>query len=198
MGLHFDNSETRTVADREAALFAALPDFLGEATAAAPGLAQWLDGIDLHRMNSRAALAKLPVLRKPELMQFQADNPPFGGFVDQRALKHGRVSPVARPGMGAAGPRSSDPWWGCVCALYAAGIRPGDIVHNCFSYHMTPGGFLVDAGARTLGCLCFPPAPATRTCRSMQPPLSSPRSTAGTPDFLKVILDRATELEKDV
>ena len=104
--------------------------------------------------NSRAALAKLPVLRKPELMAFQAGDPPFGGFVDPSALKHGRVflspGPVWEPqGLG------PDPW-GCVRALYAAGIRPGDIVHNCFSYHMTPGGFLVDEGARALGCMVFP------------------------------------------
>ncbi len=196
MGLHFDNSETRKVADREAALFAALPDFLAEATAAAPGLAQWLDGIDLYRVNSRAALAKLPVLRKPELMQFQADNPPFGGFVDQRALKHGRVflspGPIWEPqGLGI------DPF-SSARALYAAGIRAGDIVHNCFAYHMTPGGFVIDEGARALGCLVFPAGTGNTDMQVDAAAALKPKVYTGTPDFLKVILDRAAELGKDV
>ena len=106
MGLHFDNSETRKVADREAALFAALPDFLAEATAAAPGLGQWLDGIDLYRVNSRAALAKLPVLRKPELMQFQADEPALRWLCRSTRPETRTRFSLAGAAMGAAGPRS--------------------------------------------------------------------------------------------
>jgi len=196
MGAHFDSSETRSAAQREAALFAALPDFLAEATAAAPGLAQWLDGIDLGGIDSREALATLPVLRKPELMQFQAANPPFGGFADPRALKHGRVflspGPIWEPqGLG------PDPF-SSVRALYAAGIRPGDIVHNCFAYHMTPGGFVIDEGARALGCLVFPAGTGNTDMQVDAATALKPKVYTGTPDFLKVILDRAAELGKDV
>ncbi|MGE0280977.1 MAG: phenylacetate--CoA ligase family protein [Rhizobiaceae bacterium] len=196
MGLHFDSSETRRVTDREAALFAALPDFLAEATAAAPGLAKWLDGIDLSRVNDRAGLAKLPVLRKADLMQFQAADPPFGGFVDQRALKHGRVflspGPIWEPqGLG------SDPF-SSARALHAAGIRAGDIVHNCFAYHMTPGGFVIDEGARAMGCLVFPAGTGNTDMQVDAAAALRPKIYAGTPDFLKVILDRAAELGRDV
>jgi len=196
MGLHLDTSETRSAKDREAALFAALPDFLAEATAAAPGLKQWLDGIDLGRIDSRAALAKLPVLRKPDLMQYQAANPPFGGFVGQRALKHGRVflspGPIWEPqGLGV------DPF-SSARALYAAGIRAGDIVHNCFAYHMTPGGFVIDEGARALGCLVFPAGTGNTDMQVDGAAALRPKVYTGTPDFLKVILDRAAELGKDV
>src|SRR6188768_2054310 len=91
MSQHFDNLETLPASEREAALFASLPDFLTEATQAAPGLAEWLTGVDLRQISSRDALTKLPVLRKPELMGFQAANPPFGGFANPATLKHSRV-----------------------------------------------------------------------------------------------------------
>ena len=196
MGRYFDNSETRPRKDREAALFTALPDFLSEATSAASGLARWLDGVDLGRMGSREALASLPVLRKPELMQFQAANPPFGGFVDERALKHGRVflspGPVWEPQGPGADPFSS------ARALYAAGIRAGDIVHNCFAYHMTPGGFVIDEGARALGCLIFPAGTGNTDMQVDAAAALKPKVYTGTPDFLKLILDRGAELGKDV
>ena len=196
MGQYFDSLETLPATEREAALFAALPDFLSEDTAAVPGLAQWLTGIDVRQISSREALAGLPVLRKSELMEFQAANPPFGGFANPTALKHGRVflspGPVWEPqGLGA------DPW-GCARALFAAGVRPGDIVQNCFSYHQTPGGFLVDEGARALGCLVFPAGTGNTEMQVDAAAALKPKVYCGTPDFLKLILDRAAEMGKDL
>lgn len=196
MGEHFDSMETQPAEAREAALFAALPNFLAESCANAPGLARWLDGTDLHAVTSREALARLPVLRKPELMELQAADPPFGGFANPQALKHGRVfmspGPVWEPqGFGA------DPW-GAARAFWAAGIRPGDIVQNCFAYHMTPGGFLIDEGARALGCLVFPAGTGNTDMQVDAAAALRPKVYAGTPDFLKAILDRAAARVADL
>lgn len=196
MGKHLDNLKTQPSEAREDAHFAALPDFLAEATGNAPGLGKWLSGVDFRSVDSREALARLPVLRKPELMEYQAAEPPFGGFVNPKALTHGRVfmspGPVWEPqGFGA------DPW-GAARALYAAGIRAGDILHNAFSYHMTPGGFLVDEGARALGCLVFPAGVGNTDTQVEAAAALRPKVYTGTPDYLKVMLDRAAELGKDL
>ncbi|MCB1384217.1 MAG: AMP-binding protein, partial [Notoacmeibacter sp.] len=188
---HFDGLETRAPAARESELFARLPGFLASAMRAAPGLADWLGGIDPAAVTSREALAKLPVLRKPELLEFQLANPPFGGFANPAALKGNRVfmspGPLWEPqGIG------PDPW-AAARAFHAAGIRPGDVVHNAFAYHMTPGGFILDEGARAFGCTVFPAGVGNTdmqvdAIRALQPSVYT-----GTPDFLKVILDRAAE-----
>lgn len=196
MGAYLDTLETRDAAEREEALFAALPDFLAEAKRNAPGLARWLHGIDTEHVNERSALARLPVLRKTDLMEAQAKEPPFGGFANPAALRHGRVfmspGPVWEPqGMGA------DPW-SAARAFWAAGIRPGDIVHNSFAYHMTPGGFILDEGARALGCLVFPAGVGNTDAQVEAAAALKPAVYAGTPDFLKVMLDRAAELGKDL
>lgn len=196
MAAYFDDSEIQGADQREAVLFAALPDFLTEACAQAPGLGAWLAGINPSTVASRAALARLPVLRKPELMEFQAGDPPFGGFANPKALQHGRVfmspGPVWEPqGFGA------DPW-GCARALFAAGVRAGDIVHNAFAYHMTPGGFLVDEGARALGCLVFPAGVGNTDMQVDAAAALKPSTYCGTPDFLKALLDRASEMGKDL
>ena len=196
MADHFDNLEIRDPADRERDLFARLPDFLKEVTANAPGLAKWLAGIDPASIRDRAALAGLPVLRKAELMEFQAATPPFGGFANPAALKGGRIfqspGPLWEPqGLGA------DPW-ASARAFHAAGIRAGDIVHNAFAYHMTPGGFILDEGARALGCMVFPAGTGNTDMQVEAAAALRPKVYCGTPDFLKVILDRADETGKDL
>ena len=196
MSDYFDSQETRTPQEREAALFAALPGFLEEATANAPGLARWLGGVKLAHINSREKLAALPVLRKSELMEFQAEQPPFGGFANPAALKHNHVFMSPGPVWEAQG-LGADPW-NAARAFWAAGIRPGEIVQNCFSYHMTPGGFMLDEGARALGCLVFPAGTGNTDIQVEAAAALKPQVYAGTPDFLKVILDRAAELGKDL
>lgn len=194
--MYFDVLETRAPEERERALFARLPDFLKGALADTVGLARWLEGVEPAAVTSRAALASLPVLRKHELMELQASDPPFGGFANAAALRGGRVflspGPIWEPqGLGL------DPGGGAR-AFFAAGIRRGDIVHNAFSYHMTPGGFLLDAGARALGCTVFAAGTGNTEMQIEAAAALRPRVYCGTPDYLKVMLDKADETEKDL
>lgn len=196
MAEHFDDREVRDPEAREKALFAALPAFLAKATSVAPGLARWLEGADLTAVTDRAALARLPVLRKPDLMEFQAASPPFGGFVDPAALRGSRIfqspGPLWEPqGIG------PDPW-ASARAFFAAGARPGDVVHNAFAYHMTPGGFVLDEGARALGCTVFPAGTGNTDMQVEAAASLRPRVFCGTPDFLKLMLERASETGKDL
>lgn len=196
MADHYDTLETRDPEEREAALFAALPGFLTRALAAAPGLREWLGAIDPRPMTNRTALGRLPVLRKPELMEMQAKHPPFGGFVDIAALRGSRVflspGPVWEPQ-----PPGADPWRGAR-ALHAAGFRPGDIVHNAFAYHLTPGGLILDEGARALGCTVFPAGIGNTEAQVDAAATLKPSAFTGTPDFLKVMLEKADEAGKSL
>lgn len=196
MAASFDDLERRSPEDREADLFARLPAFLSAALKEAPGLAKWIDGIEPASLTSRAALSRLPVLRKAQLMEMQAQTPPFGGFAPPAQLLGGRVflspGPIWEPqGL------SPDPAQ-AARAFFAAGIRPGDIVHNAFSYHMTPGGFMLDHGARALGCTVFPAGTGNTDMQVEAAAALRPVAYSGTPDFLKVILDRARETGADL
>jgi len=196
MGPYFDELETRTPDERERALFARLPDFLGKAMAAAPGLGRWLAGYDLTAVASRAALAALPVLRKPELMEMQRAEPPFGGFADPAHLAGSRIfmspGPVWEP-QGMAGDH-----WQSARAFFAAGVRAGDRVHNAFAYHMTPGAWILDEGARAMGCTVFPAGTGNTEMQVEAAAMLRPSVYAGTPDFLKVMLDKAAETGRDL
>jgi phenylacetate-CoA ligase len=196
MGEYFDNAEIRTPQDRERDLFARLPTFLAAAMDAAPGLSKWLNGIDPATVSSREALADVPVLHKADLMEFQKADPPFGGFASASALKGGRAflspGPIWEPqGFG------SDPWQSAR-AFHAAGIRPGDRIHNAFAYHMTPGGFILDEGARSLGCTVFPAGTGNTEMQVAAAATFSPDVYCGTPDFLKVMLDKAAQSGHDL
>jgi phenylacetate-CoA ligase len=129
-------------------------------------------------------------------MRMQAENPPFGGFADVSALDGGRVfmspGPIFEPEPGAEEAKSA------ARAFFAAGIRPGELVHNAFSYHMTPGGFILDAGARALGCSVFPAGIGNTDMQVEAAAALKPSVYAGTPDFLKIMLDRAAETGHDL
>jgi len=196
MAVHFDALETRDRESREADLFGRLPAFLKQATANAPGWAKWLEGVDPAAVTSREALARLPVLRKAELAEGQAREPPFGGFADPTALQGARLFHSPGPIFEAQGP-GSDPWQ-AARAFFAAGVRAGDIVHNAFSYHLTPGGFMLDEGARALGCAVFPAGTGNTDAQVEAAASLKPGVYCGTPDFLKILLDRAEEMGKDL
>ncbi|WP_274627816.1 phenylacetate--CoA ligase family protein [Arvimicrobium flavum] len=196
MADHFDPLETRAPDAREAALFSALPAFLKAAKQNAPGLARWLADVDTDKVTDRAQLAKLPVLRKAELMEFQAAEPPFGGFADPAALRGNRIHLSPGPLWEPHAPEP-DAWLGAR-ALFAAGVRAGDIVHNAFAYHMTPGGFMIDQGARALGCTVFAAGIGNTDMQVDAAATLRPRVYCGTPDFLKVLLERANDAGKDL
>jgi phenylacetate-CoA ligase len=196
MAAHFDGLETRDPESREADLFGRLPAFLARTTASAPGWAKRLDGVDPAEVTSRAALAKLPVLRKAELAEFQAKEPPFGGFADPKALAGARLFQSPGPIFEVQGP-GVDPWQ-AARAFFAVGVRAGDVVHNAFSYHLTPGGFILDEGARALGCAVFPAGTGNTDAQVEAAASLKPSVYCGTPDFLKILLDRAAEMGRDL
>lgn len=191
----FDALETRNPAEREADLFARLPEILKRA-AVAPAYAERLQGIDLDGIRSREALATLPVLRKSELPAMHRAKPPFGGLVSDPAGGFGRLftspGPIFEPE--AAGP---DPWR-AARGLFAAGFRKGDVVLNTFSYHLTPGGFIMDSGARALGCAVIPAGPGNTEQQFELIEAYRPVAYCGTPDFLKILLDGAAGAGRDV
>jgi phenylacetate-CoA ligase len=192
---HYDELETRDPEVREHALLDDLPQLLARAKNA-PGWAEHLRGIDPATVNSRAALAQLPLLRKSDLAARQCAHPPFGGFnvTPPTGLRRLLMSPgpIFEPeGHG------SD-FWGSARALFAAGFRRGDIVHNSFAYHLTPGGFIMEAGAHALGCVVIPGGIGNTEQQIESIAHFAPAGYVGTPDFLKIILDTAAKSGKNV
>ena len=191
----FDLLETRDPAEREADIFRRLPDILRRAMGA-PAYAERMKGIDPASITTREALATLPVLRKAELPGFQKAALPFGGLVPEAPGSFGRLftSPGPIFEAEAAGP---DPWRSAR-GLFAAGFRRGDIVLNTFSYHLTPGGFIMDSGARALGCAVIPAGPGNTEQQFELIEAYRPVAYCGTPDFLKILLDGAASAGRDV
>ena len=192
---HYDARETRPSGEREAELFARLPDLLRKAMSA-PGYAGHLRGIDPALITSWAALAGLPVLRKADLPVRHKAVPPFGGLVAGAPGTFGRLftspGPIFEPEAAHA-----DPWHGAR-ALFAAGFRCGDVVLNTFSYHLTPGGFIFDGSARALGCAVIPAGPGNTEAQFELIEAYRPGAYCGTPDFLKILLDAAASGGRDV
>ena len=192
---HYDALETRNPASREADLFARLPSLLRKAMEA-PAYAERLKGIDPASVASRAALARLPVLRKSELPALHRAAPPFGGLVKAPPGSFARLFTSPGPIFEPEGPQA-DPWRGAR-ALHAVGFRSGDIVLNTFGYHLTPGGFIFDASARALGCAVIPAGPGNTEAQFELIEAYRPVGYSGTPDFLKILLDAAATAGRDV
>jgi phenylacetate-CoA ligase len=192
---HYDTLETRKAAEREAELFARLPEVLRKAMAA-PAYAERLRGIDPAGITSRAALARLPLLRKSDLPALHKAALPFGGLVAGCPGSFGRLytspGPIFEPE-----PVHADPWRSAR-ALFAAGFRPGDVLLNTFSYHLTPGGFIIDASARALGCAVIPAGPGNTEAQFELIEAYRPVGYCGTPDFLKILLDAANKAGRDL
>ena len=195
MADHYDTRETRDPVAREKDQFARLPGVLRKAMAA-PAYAERLKGIDPASVTSRAALARLPVLRKSELPALHKAAPPFGGFVADAPGSFARLFTSPGPIFEPEG-RHDDPWRGAR-ALFAVGFRPGDVVLNTFSYHLTPGGFIFDTSARALGCAVIPAGPGNTEQQFELIDAYRPVGYSGTPDFLKILLDAAATAGRDV
>ncbi len=191
---HYDPLEIRVPVLRESEEFANLPKIVALAMKA-PGWAKHLAGIDPKLVNSRAALAKLPILRKSDIAALQKENPPFGGLNVTPAGKARRL--LMSPGPLFEPEGGGKDWWGSARALYAAGFRAGDIVHNSFAYHLTPGGFILEAGAHALDCAVIPGGVGNTEQQLEAIAHYKPAGYVGTPDFLKILLDTAEKTAKD-
>ena len=183
----FDDLETRSPELREQELFELLPEMLAKAKSTSESWKKHLSEVDLSEIKSRVDLTKIPIFRKSDLMSKQSSIPPFGGFVVGEKAEFTRYymspGPIWEPeGLG------SDPW-NAARALFAANFRRGDLVHNTFSYHMTPGGFMIDSGAISLGCVVFPAGTGNTELQLQSIKDLRPTAYAGTPDYLKVLLD---------
>ncbi len=218
----YDALETRAPAEREAALMASLPAALAHAKARAPAIARQLQGVDVAQVNSRAALARVPVLRKHELLEQQlacraaaasAAQPGaasdgvqangsagagtkvgdahtvMGGF---SAIHWGAASRVfASPGPLYEPESKRADYWRFARALYAAGFRANQLVYNCFSYHFSPAGSMMETAAHALGCTVFPGGTGQTEQQVQAMADLAPRGYVGTPSFLKIIIERA-------
>jgi phenylacetate-CoA ligase len=191
---HYDARETQAPATREADLFARLPGLIAAARGA-PGWARHLAGVEASAVTDRAALARLPVLRKPDLLAFQKATPPFGGFALTAPGRAKRI--MMSPGPIFEPEGKGDDWWGAARALFAAGIRAGHVVHNAFAYHLTPGGFILESGALALGASVVAAGPGNTEQQVEAIAHIRPDAYVGTPDFLKIVLDKAAELGRD-
>ncbi|MHC8492022.1 phenylacetate--CoA ligase family protein [Thalassospira sp. SM2505] len=193
---YYDARETRKPADREAGLMAALPRIVHHAKTKSPGYGRILADIDPQVISTRAALATLPVTRKSDLIDAQAKDAPLAGLnatpVPALARMFQSPGPIYDPqGKG-------DDWWRMGRAFFAAGFRPGDIVHNCLSYHLTPGGFIFDSGARACGCVVVPAGVGQSEAQVKAISDLKPAGYSGTPSFLKILIEKAEELGADI
>ncbi|MFK7753399.1 MAG: phenylacetate--CoA ligase family protein [Sedimentitalea sp.] len=187
----FDELETRSDDARAADLAQSLPKQIARAQQAT-GYGDTLAGFDAASITDAAALAALPVLRKSDLGRAQAANPPLGGFTLKPA--HGFAHVFQSPGpIYEPGGIDAD-WWRFGRVLHAVGIGAGDIVQNCFGYHLTPAGMLFESGARAVGAAVLPAGTGQTELQVTAARDVGTTAYAGTPDYLKVILDKADEM----
>lgn len=193
---YYDALETRSPEVRERQQMAALPSLIAFARSYAPVYAELFDGIDAESVSTREALARLPVVRKSELAQRQQAAPPFGGFVgDWR----GRVARVyASPGPIYEPEGRAPDYWRTARAMFAAGFRAGDLVHNSYSYHMTPGAWIMEAGVHALGGTVFPGGVGQSDQQVQAMVALRPDAYVGTPSFLRILLDHADAVQADI
>ncbi|MEM9012898.1 MAG: phenylacetate--CoA ligase family protein [Pseudomonadota bacterium] len=187
---HYDDLETRSADQRAGALAEALPAAVAAAQAT-PGMAGVLAGVEAGEITDAAALAHLPVLRKADLSERQKAEPPLGGLLAAGAqpdFLFQSPGPIYEPGW-----RGRD-FWRMGRFLHAAGIGVGDVVQNCFSYHFTPAGAMFEAGAAAVGATVFPAGTGNTELQAQSAHDLSITAYAGTPDYLKVILDKAAEM----
>lgn len=191
MSQFYDDLETRPAGQRDADVAEALPLQIARAKAL-PGYGEALADVDPAAIKTLADLAALPVLRKSELSKAQGANAPLGGFAD--ITRPGIVHVFQSPGpIYEPGGQDGD-WWRSGRAMFAAGIGSDDIVQNCFSYHLTPAGMMFESGARAVGATVLPAGTGQTELQARAAHDIGVTAYAGTPDYLKVILDKADEM----
>ena len=192
MADHFDTLEVRDPEDRERDQLARLPRQIAHAKAHAPAFARILADVDAASIASRAALAQVPVTRKSALLELQKSDRPFGGLAATRWGEAARV--FASPGQIYEPEGRRADYWRLARALFAAGFRRGDLVQNCFSYHFTPAGSMLETGALALGCTVFPAGIGQTEQQVLAMAELKPVGYVGTPSFLRIILEKADEM----
>ena len=197
---HLDLLETRKPQDREAALMAALPVQIAHAQQHSAAFAGILSGVNAAAITSRTALASLPVTRKHELLerqQAQRATDPFGGFstIGWKGLvrSSGARRVYQSPGPIYEPEGAGADYWRAARAMAAAGFEAGDLVHNCFSYHLTPGAWIMESGAHALGCTVIPGGVGNTEQQLAAVADLRPVAYSGTPSFLKILIEKATE-----
>jgi len=188
----YDALETRDPQRREQELFSRLPGQITHATTSSAFYRRALAGIDPSAIGSRAALAKLPITRKSELMELQRMSLPFGGLNATPAAGLARIFMSPGPIYDPEG-RGPD-FWRTARSLHAAGFRRGDVVLNCFSYHLTPAGSMLETGLHHLGCPVIPGGVGQTEMQARAITDLEPSGYVGTPSFLKIILEKCDEL----
>ena len=200
--MHYDTLETRDPAEREAALLDALPTQVAQAKARTAVFRELLADVDASAVRSRAALARLPVVRKGELMERQKKLrhvDVFGGFsAIGWGERRGAVRVFSSPGPIYEPEGMAPDYWRMARAIFAAGFRAGDLVHNSFSYHFTPAGSMMETGARAIGCAVFAAGVGQTEMQVQAIAELKPAGYIGTPSFLKIIVEKAAELGVDV
>jgi phenylacetate-CoA ligase len=199
----YDSLEARSHAEREGQLMAALPVQIANAQKNSTAFAAILKNIDASQINSRMALAALPVTRKHELLHLQeaarAANPSqshvFGGF-NTEAFGAGMPRVFASPGPIYEPEGKARDYWRMARAIYAAGFRSGQLIHNCFSYHFVPAGSMMESGAHAVGCTVFPGGTGQTEQQVQAIQHLQPAGYIGTPSFLKIIVEKAAELNQ--
>ena len=188
---YFDTLETRSDDQRASDLAKALPQQIAHAQTA-PGYTEMLQGVDPASITSAADLRALPVLRKSDLTKAQGASAPFGGFTVKPASGFAHIfqspGPIYEPGG------VDHDWWRMGRFLHAAGIGKGDVVQNCFGYHLTPAGMIFENGARAVGAAVLPAGTGQTELQVTAARDVGATAYAGTPDYLKVILDKADKM----
>ena len=191
----FHQKESQPHDEREQTLLSRLPAFIDYAKQESSHYRETLKHIDADKITTRSLLAQLPITRKSDLLTLQTKELPFAG-INAQAGKLSRI--FQSPGPINDPENDSADWWRMGQAFYAAGFRQGDLVQNCLSYHLTPGGFIMDSGARACGCVVIPAGPGQTDQQLDVIESFSPQGYCGTPSFLKILLDKATEQGRNI
>ena len=196
MNTHYDALETRPAEQREGELFASLPAQIAHAKANAPYFASLFAHVNAADVASRESLAKLPVTRKSDLVELQKQQLPFGGL---NAIAPGKLARLfVSPGPIYDAEGAGSDFWRTARVMFAAGFREGDVVHNTFSYHLTPAGSMFETGAHALGCAVIPAGTGQTETQIATIAALKPCAYAGTPSFLKMLIEKADEISGDV
>jgi phenylacetate-CoA ligase len=192
----FDPREVAAPDARERDLFSRLPAQIAHAKSQSWWYGSCLADFDAQSITSRVALARLPVLRKHQLIEIQKTRPPFGGLEGTPLAALAQVFASPGPIYEAEGREEDN--WRFARGMYAAGFRPGELVYNTFSYHFTPGGFMAHGGAKKLGCPVFAAGVGQSELQVQAIQALRPAGYVGTPSFLKILIEKADETGADI